>query len=203
MERLSTNAFDGDQPFMLVSERLILRQWQRRDLEPFAAMNADPQVMEHFPAPLDTQQSNALAGRLCQLIARDGWGFWAVETRSHAEFIGFVGLRNISDTSDAMRAMPFGSGIEIGWRLAHAHWGKGYATEAAGRALRFGFEELALPEIVSFTALPNLPSQAVMRKLGMRRDPRDFDHPGVPEGHALRRHCLYRLARSIWQEWHA
>lgn len=195
MERFSRHAADFDKPVMLSTERLILRQWQQRDLTPFAAMNADPEVMRHFPALLDTQQSNALAGRLCQLIARDGWGFWAVETRSHAEFIGFVGLR------ETMPDMPIGARVEIGWRLAHAHWGKGYATEAAARALRFGFEELALPEIVSFAALPNLRSQAVMQKLGMRRDPRDdFDHPAVPEGHALRRHCLYRLARRAWQE---
>jgi len=197
-ERHLMNALDIDKPAMLVTERLILRQWQQRDLAPFAAMNADPEVMRHFPAPLDTEQSNALAGRLCQLIARDGWGFWAVETRSHAEFIGFVGLR------ETLPDMPFGSRVEIGWRLAHAHWGKGYATEAARRALRFGFEQLALQEIISFTALPNLPSQAVMRKLGMRRDPRDdFDHPAVPEAHALRRHCLYRMTRERWQEEHA
>lgn len=197
-ERHLMNTMDDDKPAMLVSDRLILRQWQQRDLVPFAAMNADPEVMRHFPAPLDAQQSNALAGRLCQLIARDGWGFWALETRSHAEFIGFVGLR------ETVPDMPFGACIEIGWRLASAHWRKGYASEAAERALRFGFEELALKEIVSFTALPNLPSQAVMRKIGMRRNPHDdFDHPAVPEGHALRRHCLYRLPRETWQEQHA
>lgn len=194
MEKYSTNAINADAPVMLATERLLLRQWQRRDLGPFADMNADPEVMRHFPAPLDTQQSNDLAAHLCQLIARDGWGFWAVETRSHAEFIGFVGLRETKPD------MPFGSCIEIGWRLAQAHWGKGYATEAARRALSFGFEVLALEEIVSFTALPNLRSQAVMQKLGMHRAPDDFDHPAVPQGHALRRHCLYRLARGAWQE---
>lgn len=194
MDTYSTNAINADAPVMLATERLILRQWQQRDLAPFADMNADPEVMRHFPSPLDAQQSNELAARLCQLIARDGWGFWAVETRSHAEFIGFVGLRETKPD------MPFGSCIEIGWRLAQAHWGKGYATEAARRTLRFGFEELALEEIVSFTALPNLRSQAVMQKLGMRRAPHDFDHPAVPQGHALRRHCLYRLARGAWQE---
>jgi RimJ/RimL family protein N-acetyltransferase len=189
------NAPDIDQPAMLVTERLILRQWQQRDLAPFAAMNADAEVMRHFPMPLNVEQSNALAGRLCQLIARDGWGFWAAETRSHAEFIGFVGLRQ------TMPDMPFGSCTEIGWRLARSHWGKGYATEAAEGALRFGFEKLALEEIVSFTALTNLPSQAVMRRLGMRRNLReDFDHPAVPEGHALRRHCLYRLSHGMWRE---
>lgn len=197
METYSRNAVDADEPVMLVTERLILRQWQQRDLEPFEAMNADSEVMRHFPSPLDAHQSNALAARLCQLIARDGWGFWAVETRSHAEFIGFVGLR------ETMPGMPFGSGIEIGWRLAQAQWGKGYATEAAGCALRFGFETLSLEEIVSFTAVPNLRSQSVMQKLGMRRDPCDFDHPAVPEGHALQRHCLYRLPRRLWQERHA
>jgi len=189
------NTPDIDKPAMLVTERLILRQWQQRDLAPFAAMNADPEVMRHFPALLNADESNALAGRLCQLIARDGWGFWAVETRSHAEFIGFVGLR------ETLPDMPFGSCTEIGWRLARGHWGKGYATEAAEGALRFGFEKLALEEVVSFTALSNLPSQAVMRRLGMRRDLReDFDHPAVPEGHALRRHCLYRLSRGMWQQ---
>lgn len=173
----------------LETERLRLRQWRLADREPFAAMNADPRVMEYFPAELTRAESDAIADRCQFLIEERGWGFWAAECKATQEFIGFVGLHTPS------AELPFSPCVEVGWRLAFARWGKGFASEAAKEALRVGFHSLGLKEIVSFTAVGNLRSRAVMERLGMRESG-TFDHPHVPEGLGLRRHCLYRLARE-------
>lgn len=173
--------------------RLRLRQWREVDRDPFAALNADPVVMEFFPATLSREASDASIDAWQAQLAERGWSNWAVEVRDTEAFIGFVGL------SIPRRVLPFSPCVEIGWRLARTHWGKGFATEAARGALRVGFEELALPEIVSFTTLLNLKSRAVMERIGMRNAREDFEHPGVPHGHPQRMHCLYRLDRSRWQ----
>ena len=178
------------QTIELETPRLRLRQWRESDREPFAALNADAEVMEFFPALLDRPASDAMAERCEALIAQRGWGLWAVELRGSAPFIGYVGLHK--PTAE----LPFNPCVEIGWRLARPHWGRGLATEAARAALAFAFDTLELPEIVSFTSLPNLRSQAVMRRLGMLRDAATFQHPSVPVGSALREHCLYRLSRD-------
>ncbi|MGR6921748.1 GNAT family N-acetyltransferase [[Actinomadura] parvosata] len=172
------------------TERLIMRRWREADKEPFAAMNADPEVMEHFPAPLTRAQSDAMVDRIEEQFDRLGYGLWALEVRESGAFIGFTGLA--LQTFEA----PFLPAVEIGWRLARPAWGHGYAIEAARRAARYAFEEAGLDAIISMTALSNVRSQAVMRRLGMTRDPaEDFDHPRVPEGSPLRRHVLYRLKR--------
>ncbi len=172
------------------TERLRLRQWCAADRKPFAALNADPRVMEFYPTPLDRAASDSMAERCQSLIAERGWGFWVVETNDAREFIGFVGLHTPAPE------LPFSPCVEVGWRLAHQHWGKGYATEAARGALRVGFKLLGLPEIVSFTAVCNLRSRAVMEKLHMRKATDTFEHPNVPVGSRLREHCLYRLSRE-------
>ena len=177
----------------LESDRLRLRQWQAADLPAFAEKGADPVVMEHFPARLDRERSDALALRFKAMIDDRGWGVWALERKAGGEFIGFVGLNIPSDE------LPFSPCVEIAWRLAQGYWHQGYASEAARVALRFGFVELDLEEIVAFTSLGNLRSQAVMARLGMRRSPENFQHPALPEGHPLREHCLYRLARGEWR----
>lgn len=174
------------------TEHLRLRQWCAADREPFAVFNADPKVMEFYPAPLSRTESDAMGNRCQTLIAERGWGFWAVETKSENEFIGFVGLHTPAPE------LPFSPCVEVGWRLAAKHWGKGFATEAARGALRIGFERLGLAEIVSFTSVINLKSRAVMVKLGMRETEETFEHPNVPVGSALRQHCLYRLSHSQW-----
>lgn len=179
-------------PLEIDTPRLRLRQWRAADRAPFAALNADPRVMEHFPSTLDRAASDAIAERCEALIAERGWGFWAVERRDSGDFIGFVGL-NVPTA-----ALPFSPCVEVGWRLAHSAWGQGLASEAARAALAAGFETLGLAEVVSFTALSNRRSQAVMERLGMRRTAEDFDHPVLPEGHPLRRHCLYRLDANAW-----
>ncbi len=169
------------------TERLILRQWKQSDREPFAALNANPEVMRHFPKTRTREESDGMAKAIEQLIAENGWGFWAVEEKSSEVFIGFVGL-NIPGYE-----LPFSPVIEIGWRLDNAFWGKGYAPEAARKALEVGFEQFGMKEIVAFTALDNVPSQRVMEKIGMQRG-EEFDHPLLEEGHPLRRHVVYRIA---------
>jgi RimJ/RimL family protein N-acetyltransferase len=176
-------------PIEFDTARLRLRQWREADLAPFAALNADPRVMEFFPSTLEREASDAGVRRAQTHIAERGWGFWATQVRATGELIGFVGIQLTKPE------MPFEPCVEIGWRLAYGHWGKGYASEAARGALQVGFEQLGLDEIVSFTALPNLRSRAVMERLGMR-ETATFEHPNVPEGSPLRTHCLYRLSRN-------
>jgi RimJ/RimL family protein N-acetyltransferase len=176
----------------LRTSRLLLRRWRDDDRDPFAALNADAVVMEHFSAPLRGAESEAFVDRIERGFDERGWGLWAVEVPGTAPFIGFVGLNPV--TFEA----PFTPAVEVGWRLAREHWGHGYATEAARAALEFGFETLALDEIVSFTTQGNTRSRRVMERLGMRYDPADdFDHPNVQRADPLRLHVLYRLDRLI------
>ena len=177
--------------FEIRTARLRLRAWRDEDIEPHAAMNADPRVMEFFPGVLSLEESTALLARGRQRIAERGFGLWPVEVLGGAPFIGMVGLSVPSFEAHFMPA------VEIGWRLAADHWGRGYATEAAGAALAYGFDRLGLSEIVSFTTTANARSRRVMEKLGMRRAPEDdFLHPMIAEGHPLRPHVLYRLRRE-------
>ena len=170
--------------------RLLLRQWQASDYAPFAALNADAQAMEHFPARLSPAESDAMAARLQTLIAERGWGLWEVERKDTGAFIGFVGLHQ------APADLPFAPCVEVGWRLSVPHWGQGFASEAARAALRVGFDELGLQEIVALTALGNWRSRTVMQRLGMQESGM-FEHPRIPVGSHLRTHCLYRLKNSI------
>jgi RimJ/RimL family protein N-acetyltransferase len=148
--------------------------------------------MQHFPAPLTRTVSDALAEHCQVLLLEQGWGCWAAEHKASGEFIGFVGLHVPSEL------LPFSPCVEIAWRLAVKYWGKGLATEAAKAVLRVGFEAQGFPEIVSFTALGNLRSRAVMERLGMRQAG-NFEHPLLPEESPLRPHCLYRLGRAEYQ----
>jgi RimJ/RimL family protein N-acetyltransferase len=181
-------------PEEIRTERLLLRRWRESDLEPFAEMNADPIVMEYFPTSLTRHASDALVARFRDQFDRLGYSLWAVEVLGKAPFIGYVGL------SVPRFVAHFTPCVEVGWRLAHAHWGRGYATESARAVLDFAFDVVGLHEIVSFTVPANERSRAVMERLGMVRDPADdFDHPLLPESHPLRRHVLYRLTRDQWR----
>ncbi len=176
----------------LRTERLVLRPWREGDREPFAALNADPCVMEWFPSTMTRQESDAFVDRIEQRFQARGWGLWAVEVPGRQPFIGFVGLSPADDTL----GYPC---VEVGWRLAAAFWGHGYAPEGALAALQFGFDELALEEIVSFTAVGNAKSRRVMTKLGMvHRESDDFDHPRLPVTSPLRRHVLYRIVNDAF-----
>ena len=179
----------------LTTPRLLLRPWRDDDLPAYAAMNADPRVMEFFHSTFSRAQSDASAARIRDHFDRHGFGMWAVEVRGQAPFIGFVGLAHVPFESH------FTPAVEAGWRLAADHWGRGYATEAARAALHFGFEQLNLDRIVAFAVPANVRSTRVMQRLGMTRDPAsDFDHPRLPEDSPLRRHALYRIGREAWTE---
>lgn len=177
----------------LETERLLLRRWTPADLEPFAELNADPEVMRHFRGPMPRAESDAFAERISQNLEKDDYGLWALEVRETGVFIGFAGLA--LQTFEA----PFNPSVEVGWRLARAAWGHGYATEAGRAAVDHGFEVLGLDEIVSITTAGNRRSQAVMRRLGMTRDPADdFEQQHFPVGHRLRAGVLHRLSRQAW-----
>jgi ribosomal-protein-alanine N-acetyltransferase len=176
------------------TDRLLLRTWRPEDREPFAQMNADPEVTEFLVSPMTREESDALVDRIETGFAAHGFGLWAVEEITTGTFIGFTGL--------AYQTFPahFTPAVEVGYRLAKHAWGKGLATEAAREAVRYGFEQAGLPEIVSMTAVHNARSRAVMTRLGMTHDPADdFDHPRVPDGHPLKRHVLYRLTALQWR----
>jgi RimJ/RimL family protein N-acetyltransferase len=175
----------------LRTERLLLRRWQPGDLEPYAALNADPVVRAHFPSTLTREESLDELTRFDARFDERGYSLWAVEVPGVADFIGFIGL-NLTPW-DA----PFTPAVEVGWRLARSAWGNGYATEGARASLRYGFDVIGLDEIVSFTTPANVRSWKVMERIGMTRDPADdFDHPMIPVGHPMRRHVLYRVSRT-------
>jgi len=177
------------------TDRLLLRRWRDADREPFAALNADPVVMEHLLGPMTRDRSDAFADRIVAQWEQRGWGLWAVEVPGVAAFIGYVGLW----PADDVIGRP---AVEVGWRQARQHWGHGYMTEGAGQALRYGFETVGLMEVVSFTVPQNERSRRVMDRIGMVRDPSgDFDHPRIdPERYPeMVRHVLYRLDRDAWR----
>ena len=176
------------------TRRLLLREWAEGDRAPFAALNADPEVMRHFPSTLTAAESDALVERIRTGWQDRGYGLWAVEVLATGDFIGFVGL------SSPSWEMPFTPCVEVGWRLARHSWGQGYAPEAALAALAWGFEHVALPgdEVVSFTTTANANSRRVMEKIGLHHDPADdFDHP-LLAGWYGQRHVLYRISRAQW-----
>jgi RimJ/RimL family protein N-acetyltransferase len=173
----------------LATERLLLREWLAADREPFAELNGDPRVMEHFPSLLNREESDALIERIVAHWQADGHGLWAVERTADGVFLGFTGLT----PGGSAEMPPF---VEVGWRFAVHAWGQGYATEAARAAVAWGFEVLGLDEIASWTTVANVRSRAVMERIGMTHDSADdFDHPRLPVGHPQRRHVLYRLRR--------
>jgi RimJ/RimL family protein N-acetyltransferase len=174
----------------LRTERLVLRRWTEGDLAPFAAVNADPEVMRYFPVRLNAVETRRLVERIEAGFVAEGFGLWAVEVAATGELIGFTGLARPRFEAH------FTPAVEVGWRLARAAWGHGYATEAARAAIAHGFGHGGLEEIVSFTTRANTRSRAVMQRLGMTHDPADdFEHPGLAPGHPMRPHVLYRLPR--------
>ncbi len=172
----------------LETPRLLLRSWRDSDVDPWVELSADPRVMEHFPSTYTRAQSEASLVRMRERLERDGYGWWPVEVKGGASFVGVIVLQEIPFDSHFTPAM------EIGWWFAYDHWGNGYATEGARAALDFAFGELQRSEIVAITTPVNVRSQRVMQRLGMTRDPNDdFDNPYIAAGHPLRRHVLYRL----------
>lgn len=183
------------QPIELHSARLRLRAWCADDLPAFVALNADAEVMRHFPGVMSEAESRALAERIQGHFTAHGFGQWVLERHEQPGLIGVLGLQQVSF------AAAFTPAVEIGWRLHRAFWRQGYALEAAQAALECAFTRLDLDQVVAFTVPANLPSQRLMQRLGMQRDADgDFEHPRLPLGHALRPHVLYRFPRARWQE---
>lgn len=181
-------------PQIIVTERLILRLWKDEDLAPFAEMNADPRVREFFPSLLTREESDKTVRHRQITYERDGFCFYAAELTSTGQFVGFVGIQPMDFVIPSLPEPA----VEIGWRLAHAHWGKGLATEGARGVVRYAFETLRLREIVAITVPANVRSRRVMEKIGMKHRPElDFDHPHIAEGHPLRRHVLYVLTNDV------
>jgi RimJ/RimL family protein N-acetyltransferase len=172
------------------TERLLMRRWREADRDPYAAMNADPEVMRYFPAHLqpDRAASDASIDRMEALFDRQGFGLWALELADTGEFLGFTGLNPMPE------GVPGAGGMEVGWRLARRAWHHGYATEAATAAVGVAFDGAGLDELWSMTAVLNTPSQAVMRRIGMTRYA-DFEHPRIERGHRLRPHVVFRKQR--------
>lgn len=178
---------------MLETERLWLRRWRPEDRAPFAALNADPEVMAHFPSVLTRGESDAMVDRIEAHFEATGFGPWAVQPKAGGEMLGYVGLFRTPFEAH------FTPCVEAAWRLSRAAWGQGYATEAARAAIADGFERVGLPGVVSFTSVGNLRSRRVMERLGFGHDPGDdFEHPRLEPGSPLRRHVLYRLERASW-----
>ena len=190
------------QAITLATPRLLLRPWRDDDVEAFAAMFADPAVMEFLMpargrvsalADVDRAAIDAIVGRVRTHFEQHGFGWWAAELKETGAFIGFIGLATIPFEAH------FTPAVEVGWRLASAYWGRGYATEGARASLKAAFTRLGLPEIVSITVPANMRSRRVMERIGMTRDPADdFDHPRLAEGDPLRRHVLYRISQHGW-----
>ncbi len=177
----------------LQTERLLLRQWCDEDFAGFAELNTDPDVMEFYPDLLSRQESNAAAEKFKFLISQNGWGFWAVELRHDQSFIGLVGLHK------PIYELPFSPCVEIGWRLASAFWGRGYATEGGRACLDFAFGQLDLSEVFAFTSVSNMKSRAVMERLNMANIGANFDHPIIPHDSPLREHVVYKINKQQWR----
>lgn len=177
---------------LLRTNRLILRQWKQDDFQHFAELCADPEVMKYFPAIQSKQESYNMAEKIKALIEQRGWGFWAVEIPEQVSFIGFVGLH------EPNARLPFSPCVEIGWRLAKAHWGQGYATEAAQESLKYAFVNLGLGEVVAFTPVANARSRAVMRNIGMEDSGQTFKHPDIEPTSHVHEHVLYKISRDLF-----
>lgn len=181
-------------PERLASQRLTLRRWQASDRDPFAAMNADPEVMRWFPSTLTRERSDAFVSDRAEQTFAEGTGLWALERLDTAEFIGFAGCLW------QRYAAPFTPAVEVGWRLARAHWGRGFAPEAAAAALDDLFAREVVEGVVSTTVVGNVNSRRVMTKLGMTHDPADdFEHPHIEVGSPVRPHVLHRLTATDWR----
>lgn len=179
---------------MLETDRLLLRQWVEEDFDLFAKMCSNERVMEFFPNTQTREESYEMARKIQSLINERGWGLWAIEVPSRYKFIGFIGLHTPQCN------MPFSPCVEVGWRLSNQYWGKGYATEGAKAALEFAFNILKLNEVVSFTTVGNVRSEAVMKKIGMHNSGHNFMHPNIEQSHPQCEHILYKINQSEWRQ---
>ncbi|HAA16167.1 MAG TPA: GNAT family N-acetyltransferase [Cytophagales bacterium] len=177
----------------LETERLYLSNWEATDLPEVAAMNLDPEVMRYFPSTFPKDISQAFIANNIQYIQVHHYGWFKATLKATGDFVGFIGIKDVRFQAE------FTPAVEIGWRMVTKMWGNGYATEGAKACLRYAFEELGKEEIVSFTAVPNQPSEAVMQRIGMQKTG-EFNHPALEPGHPLERHVLYKITREEWKQ---
>lgn len=175
--------------YIIKTDRLGLRSWKEKDHESFAKMNADPRVMEHFPFLMTREQTDAYLTRIYNHFDEYGYGVYAVDILDSNEFIGYIGF------SCPTWESYFTPCVEVGWRLKSESWNKGYATEGALACLEYGFKELGLDAIYSWTATDNKASERVMQKIGLVKID-EFDHPRIEKGHRLERHVLYKKEKT-------
>ena len=177
----------------LETERLVLREWRETDKALYAEVIGDPIVRRFFPSIGTPADAASGIDRAIHRLADLGFSFLALERKLDGRFLGMLGMAPFSDV--VRFAIPGAPKVEIGWQLGKEFWGNGYAPEGARAMLDFAWSNLALPEVVAITYEGNLPSQRVMEKIGMQRDPHgDFLHPDIPDGHLLRPHVLYRIS---------
>jgi RimJ/RimL family protein N-acetyltransferase len=176
--------------YLFQSKRLGFREWRAADAAPFAALNADSDVMQFFPSVLSAEQSRQAVLRYQNHFKQHGFGWYATDLLASGQFIGFIGFSKVH------MAVDFAPCIEIGWRLSKAYWGQGLATEGAIACLHYGWTQLDFQEVYSFTAALNKPSARVMQKAGLTFL-RNFLHPKVATGHPLQEHVLYRVKNQL------
>lgn len=170
--------------------RLILREWKETDRAPFARMNCDPLVMEHFPRILDEKSSGKLMDRFQKHLKEHGYGMYAIERTEDNEFVGFAGLAEVPF------AASFTPAVEIAWRFDYEYWGLGYGMETGKAVLDHAFKKLDMKEVVAYTVHDNMRTIDLLERLGMTRDPDgDFDYPGMRKDHPLGHFVLYRAQR--------
>lgn len=168
------------------TKRLVFRDWNEQDLNEFRIMNKDTRVMEYFKKILNKEETDRFYNAIQDEFRNYGYGLYAVETRHNNDFIGFIGFHWANFNSQ------FTPCIEIGWRLKYEAWGNGFATEGAKACLKYGFDTLGFNKIYSFTSKINLPSENVMKKVGMVKV-MEFEHPNIMENNPLRKHVLYSI----------
>lgn len=178
-----------DKDYIFTSERLGFRNWTRKDLPDFAALNADPEVMEHLPKPLTEKESEDFLSRLQKHYEQWGFNYFATEILRTGEQIGFIGLAY----QDYQAA--FTPAVDIGWRLKRSAWGKGYATEGAKRCVDYAFNELDMDRIISTCTKSNSRSELVMCKIGMTKKG-TFLHPKLKDFPNYQKCVWYELKKE-------
>lgn len=174
--------------YLFTSARLGFRNWNTEDIEPFTALNADPEVMQYFPKTLSRQESAEFMFRLQTHYQEQGFTYFAVDLLESGEWIGFIGLFTQDFPSS------FTPAIDLGWRLTLESHGYGYATEGAKRCLAYAWSELSLKQVISICPLVNHVSERVMQKIGMQKQG-EFKHPKLSAFPELENCCWYEIIR--------
>lgn len=177
------------------TDRLILREWGEGDADRFYEIMNEPEVMRWLGGTQSREEWDAAHERILGYQRDYGFTFWIVERKADGEVLGFCGLKR----ANAPGADAIADDVEIGWRLRQGAWGKGYAKEAAIASLDLAFGQFGAPYVIAMTALNNLPSQGLMKRLGMvRREDLDFSHQAFPTDSPVNPQIIYRIDAADW-----